>query len=127
MSQKPVIENQAPAGEVTKIIGAKHGAGNLMAAEIVEFPSTSAGKFSVLILTSVTSPSSPMLRQLTSPRKFADGFISVETKTKPLTSTSSCPSDVNWPTAPPRTTQGAPPAAIPRMGFRLPIKGPEFP
>jgi len=69
------------------MIGAKHGTGNLIAPKIVEFPSISAGKFSVLTLTVDTSPASSMLRQLTSPRKFADGFISVETRTKPLTFT----------------------------------------
>src|SRR5262250_33003 len=104
------------------MIGAKHGDGKSMVDAMHEFPSISAGKSSVLTLTVVAEPSSPMLRQLTSPRKFADGFTWVETKTKPLTWMLSCPSDVNCPVAPPRTTQGAPPAGIPRMGFWLPMK-----
>ncbi len=115
----PVAANQAPPGEVTKMIGAMQGVGSSTFVSTWELPSGSAWNASVETLTTSGSPLLSILWQLTMARNIGMGFVPDSTRTSPRVRTLNRPPAMSSPLQF-RICQGRPPPGTVRMGFVMP-------
>ena len=125
--QRPVTANQAPVGDVTKMIGAKHGDGSATVVSISAFPDALAGTDEVEMFEVVATPA-VVVRQLTIALNCGTGFVPCRlrgtgerrAKTRPSTSTWSCP-PARRSALPESISHGRPPPATPRIAFAAPV------
>src|SRR5262245_45424205 len=125
--QRPVAANQAPVGDVTKMIGAMHGFGSATNVLNLASPSADAGTRPVSTLVTVAAPPVTVW-QLTIALKFGIGLVprtpsgtgARRARTRPSTSIFSRPLAPSLPWAS-SISQGSPPPPTPRIGLAVPV------